>query len=57
MQPEDLIQILLDPQNAAFEDSWNALFMDVGKVRLLLGAIPKEKTQELLSAGQLWRGL
>ena len=55
MQNQDL-QHLVDSSSERFEQSWNAFFLDVARVRGLYGVIPPESAQELIAAGQKWAG-
>ena len=36
--------------------AWEAIFMDVDRVRELLAAAPKDKLAEVLTVGQAWAG-
>ena len=51
-----MLQVLLDPSNDGFEDAWNAFFLDVSKLRTLGSNLSVEAAQQLLAAGQQWKG-
>ena len=52
----DFIQILQNPDDAAFETTWSTFFLDVNKVRSLAGKITATETAAIISAGQRWSG-
>lgn len=52
----EVLQKLLNPDVEGFEDSWNQFFMDVQKVREIGSLLTPQLAQQLLVAGQAWKG-